>query len=34
MRTNSPEPVVATLSVPVKIVLALNCVLLRHEAPM
>jgi len=33
-RTNSPEPVVAALSVPVKIVCASNCLLLLHEAPM
>ena len=34
MLTNSPEPVVATLSVPVKIVLATNCVLLFHDASL
>jgi hypothetical protein len=32
MRSKSPVPVVGTLSVPVKIVLAVNWVLLLHEA--
>lgn len=34
MLTNSPEPVVAALSVPVKIVCASNWVLLLHDASL